>query len=580
MPIEIPSQENLEPNKKQLSYIPQRNELKADVLDTLLVDFLNNKISLHDIFRKPPGIQRDFFLKMLEKKSVLVTVYLNDFKNKPWAKDIILAMVQDHPMNILIYLNDFLHFPWAKEVVEKLIEKDFSMTFMFYSHFKDQKWTKDILRQLAYKLSKKPLQEVEYLHIARIINDLHDEPDEIRFILIQRLEIRQLYRLIIDAREEVFTSTYAGILRVLLLQVSQPSNELFEMIRSENFYGIHVFIEAAATYGKIDVILQALGNTDQQQIILEKITDENIIQWSLRNYVALMEIIWALRNNPRALTYIARKIEKNYTNGEGDVRLAWWIIWKYASHIFPWDHFLSQIDESYDLQELSWVKIDNILDIHRKNIQQYFFYNDPDGGASYRNFLSYYTKSGIWKITQYPNYVTISWQAKWWNSVILYANKPEYDGSDSERNGIVDIQNAMKQLGQQETPNIIVHRGHSYHAQKTIKNISTNAQIVFLGSCWGFQNIEWVLKKSPHAHIISTKWVGTKNINDPILFSINENILAWKDIVWEKIWTSLPTSVKDNEHFDSYVRPDTNLWVLFQQKLKNLTETYIQKKIP
>lgn len=50
------------------------------------------------------------------------------------------------------------------------------------------------------------------------------------------------------------------------------------MIRSENFYGIHVFIEAAATYGKIDVILQALGNTDQQQIILEKITDENIIQ--------------------------------------------------------------------------------------------------------------------------------------------------------------------------------------------------------------------------------------------------------------------------------------------------------------
>jgi hypothetical protein len=67
--------------------------------------------------------------------------------------------------------------------------------------------------------------------------------------------------------------------------------------------------------------------------------------------------------------------------------------------------------------------------------------------------------------------------------VILYANKPEYDGSDSERNGIVDIQNAMKQLGQQETPNIIVHRGHSYHAQKTIKNISTNAQIVFLGSC-------------------------------------------------------------------------------------------------
>ena len=54
-------------------------------------------------------------------------------------------------------------------------------------------------------------------------------------------------------------------------------------------------------------------------------------------------------------------------------------------------------------------------------------------------------------------------------------------------------------------PNIVVHRGHSYHAPSTIDLMQGDAQMVFLGSCGGFQNIGRVLNKSPKAHIISTK---------------------------------------------------------------------------
>ena len=46
-----------------------------------------------------------------------------------------------------------------------------------------------------------------------------------------------------------------------------------------------------------------------------------------------------------------------------------------------------------------------------------------------------------------------------------------------------------------------------------------------LGSCGGYNNLNEVLNISADAHIISSKQVGTKTVNEPILKAMNNILL-------------------------------------------------------
>lgn len=63
--------------------------------------------------------------------------------------------------------------------------------------------------------------------------------------------------------------------------------------------------------------------------------------------------------------------------------------------------------------------------------------------------------------------------------------------------------------------------------------------MVFLWSCWWFQNIWKTLDKSENAQIISTKWTWVKLVNDTLFKIINDKILKWEDIVWDNVWRKL-----------------------------------------
>ncbi|MEJ0103303.1 MAG: hypothetical protein WDO19_12400 [Bacteroidota bacterium] len=69
--------------------------------------------------------------------------------------------------------------------------------------------------------------------------------------------------------------------------------------------------------------------------------------------------------------------------------------------------------------------------------------------------------------------------------------------------------------------------------------IQPSARIVVLGSCGGYNNLNDVLTISPDAHIISSKQVGTKTVNEPILQAINNTLRSGKDIDWIPMWRDL-----------------------------------------
>ena len=196
--------------------------------------------------------------------------------------------------------------------------------------------------------------------------------------------------------------------------------------------------------------------------------------------------------------------------------------------------------------------------------QLVFFYGDKDGIDSYANFMSMFNNNTDWKVTKGKEWVAIhSVKGK---PVEIYANLP-LDNSKGDDPDAKAQEHLLAFLEQKKIkPTIVIHRGHSYHVKYTIKQLPESARIVILGSCGGFHNLDDVLKTCPDAHIISSKEVGTRTVNEPILKHINEDLKAGRSIDWIHTWKDLSaqfTAGEAKERFDNYIPPHKNLGALF-----------------
>jgi hypothetical protein len=186
---------------------------------------------------------------------------------------------------------------------------------------------------------------------------------------------------------------------------------------------------------------------------------------------------------------------------------------------------------------------------------------DKDGQNSYANFKSLFAGKPEWKMTENADWLTIkSIKGK---PVWIFANRPLYGPNDPD-------DAAQKKLNaylasQNLKPSIFIHRGHSYHVKYSLAQIQPSARIVILGSCGGYNNLNEVLTISSDAHIISSKQVGTKTVNEPILKAMNATLLAGKSIEWLPMWKSLSKEFKGEakEKFDDYIPPYKNLGAIF-----------------
>jgi hypothetical protein len=198
-------------------------------------------------------------------------------------------------------------------------------------------------------------------------------------------------------------------------------------------------------------------------------------------------------------------------------------------------------------------------------VQQVFFYGDEDkdGQNSFINFMAMFRGRSEWKVDERkPDYVTItSTKGK---PILIFANRPLYGEDDPD----IKAQNKLMEYmaSRDLQPTIMIHRGHSYHLKNTLEKLSPTARIVVLGSCGGYNNLNEVLTVCKDAHIISSKQVGTKTVNEPILQAINSDLLAGRNIDWISMWTGLSrkfTSGDAKEKFDDYIPPYKNLGAIF-----------------
>ena len=95
-----------------------------------------------------------------------------------------------------------------------------------------------------------------------------------------------------------------------------------------------------------------------------------------------------------------------------------------------------------------------------------------------------------------------------------------------------------------------------------------SAKIIMLGSCGGYKNLKQILDYAPEAHIISTKQIGARDVNKPIIDAMNITLRAGKDIDWRQMWTRLEgvfskAGKTQKDLFDDYIPPHKNLGALF-----------------
>jgi hypothetical protein len=226
------------------------------------------------------------------------------------------------------------------------------------------------------------------------------------------------------------------------------------------------------------------------------------------------------------------------------------------------------------LPNINKVAFKDLVDDSSTVYQQLFFFGDEDGLHSYEHFTDLFRKDSRWRMEP----------GKYWNTIysttgskiVIYANLPLTTPDDDL--AIDSLCHYLYDSGIH--PTIMIHRGHSYHLPVTLEKLGKQAMVVILGSCGGYHNLGKVLEKSPSAHIISSKQTGTKDINDEILKTMNNTLIAGKDLNWINLWNDVgdvfanSKNRGDLDKFSDYVPPYKNLGAIFIKAYRRMMWDY------
>ena len=519
-----------------------------------------------------------------EALSSAARLFPNEFYNYSSATKTPLSkrmrMVRDTSVQLLCRLSadssgrllfPFLHTFLSNELSYdsvKLISADgrkfFHLLVNTQIHYQEEieRGNPPVVYQEVFKLLKRKASEV---YIDQI-NGMHDEPDDVRFKMLDGLSPEDLYYLIISSEDIIYTSSYVGVFQRMMNGLGKQTSD--QLLSKVHFDGFRKFIKMAADYNKLDEFIKAMKPAQAALLIKDFVAGlEN--DHSLENAVDVANGFSSI-SNPQLKQMIDAEVNANLqllrsTSNENGVTIYETLQLLLKAEKDSGKSFSKkyQLDVPYFLAKEK-------LKTGERFIEQLFFYGDKDGKTSFQNFLSIFKNNKQWKVLKNEKWYEIkSVQGK---PVSIFANIP-FDNSNGDDLD-ADAQASLSfYLNENDlNPAIVVHRGHSYHLPSTIAQMPASAKLVILGSCGSYQHLHSVLDICPSAQIISSREVGSLSVNDPMLRAINEQIRLGKDIDWIRTWKNLESQMKASgtkNRFDNYVAPHKNLGLLLLQALNN-----------
>ena len=400
------------------------------------------------------------------------------------------------------------------------------------------------------------------------VNELHDASESVRFASVKDLRPQDLYYIITTSGEDLYTSSYLGLYKRLMEQLKpQPADSLFDLVQYDNF---RAFIRLAANYNVLNDFLGRLSPEKKKSILKQFIygidADPNT---ALEKAMDIADSFTGIGEATEVNQFIQSELQSNLNRCKAARDFLGTRLYSILADI------LSLVNKDAHAGQV-WAKLGDYETLKHKSLENQrgeiievvLFYGDEDGVSSFNNFLRHYNDKKKWEIVKNHNWINIRSLTD--PSLIIYANLP-LDIKDQ-----LDLKaqdSLVAYLGRQsQEPSVLVHRGHSYHLDKTLNRLTPSVKLAILGSCGGYNKAISVASINPDVQVIGSKKTGAKSINDPIIDEINENLINKKDLNWPEIWKNLEKQFSKDPGalnlFNEYFPPGENLG-LFVLKLFN-----------
>lgn len=407
-------------------------------------------------------------------------------------------------------------------------------------------------------LKRKALQ-----HFITPINDLHEKPENIRMKAVEPLTPVDLYYMIIMGENDIYTSSYKhSFTRMLQRMGKKPATD--SLLMNVNYDFFKKFIKMAANFNRLDTFLNLMPAANAENLMKSFVANLEKTN-TLEDAVDVADSYSSISNKKlqaNILTYVVQNAKRteNENNKRGE------IIYSLLNTIFLSADTANKVDVSKELGIPPIFTLDTkaLADDSGRIVQQVFFYGDEDGRQFFPQYVNAFNTKD-WKINN-SNKEWIEIKSVKDGKNIIYVNRPLNNDKNLDDTAQIHLNQYLNKIGLD--PAVITHRGHSYWLPRTIERMPGDAKIILLGSCGGYKNLSKLIEQNPEAHIISTKQIGTGNINQVITNTLNQTLLSGKAIDWQQMWATLTAQYakqpKDlKETWDDYVPPYKNLGAIF-----------------
>jgi len=386
----------------------------------------------------------------------------------------------------------------------------------------------------------------------RHMNLLHDESDEVRFASVRYNSAEELYSLMVYGQEEIFTSTFNGLFKRFMAR--RPDSSGFGFLKRMGMNKFRTFVKMCAGYNTLQSFLNTMEPFERVVLMDEVVKGIDRTGGNLAPAVEVADIFGSI-TDPQLKEKFIQRLEKELSNNIAQGH-------DYGIRLFGFLYKLAGKDPQaltgpayrFDIPDLAGIE-SQLLFPGGKHVQLHVFYNDDDGESSYNSFVqTFYNDKINWQVTPSGMYTLIS--AKTGQKVVIYANKPEFHDE-----AIPQLQELFEK--DKHEPDLVVHRGHSYHLSGTIALLGSNTRVAILGSCGGYQNISRVLDQAAEAQIVSSKQIGTFTVNNVLLKDLSDMLREGKNLNWQELWAQLDRKLASNNRWADYIPPYKNLGMRF-----------------
>lgn len=415
--------------------------------------------------------------------------------------------------------------------------------------------------------------ELEYRSLrdyVRVMDELHDKTEAVRFKCIENLSPEALYYVIVYGQEEIYTSSFTGAFK-RLMEKMKPMNgdEFLEKLHYDKF---RTFIRMSAGFSRLDQFLATFTEEKKKTLMKDFVANlDKGKEDELEDAVDVADAFGSIEDSA-LVEFLKQEVRDNYELAGKKRSKKGLKVYALLATLFEGakdsltDELAAERSKKLNLAPINFVPYANLINDSQAVVEQFFFYGDEDGKMSYNSFLTNF-KGPKWKITTSKYWVNIT--STTGKPVNVYANLPLTEPEDEE------AQKALNKYMDENDlhPAIVVHRGHSYHLPTTLERLSDKTKVVVLGSCGGYHNLSTILNNSPDAQIISTKQTGAMAVNEPIVKALNDNLSEGTDVNWVNMWKRLGSEFKGKTSeatFKDYVPPHKNLGAIFIKAYRKL----------